>query len=174
MQCFVPFVLGLNIFLFCLCLIIYSLTVAGRAEGELYEDEGEGFAYQKGDYLLTHYEAALVSGELAKNGGEVVVRIAKSEGQRQRPKRTLHVRLLVGDTTQVLFPALLLCPHSRLCGGFSLAYSVLTLRTLIVGFEQVEGECLDGEELRLKVPSAAVINEIVTANHKQETSKLGA
>lgn len=55
-----------------------------------------------------------------------------------------------------------------------MAYSVLTLRTLIVGFEQVEGECLDGEELKLKVPSAAVINEIVTANHKQETSKLGA
>lgn len=108
---FYPFCSQTCIILFCLCLIIYSLTVAGRAEGELYEDEGEGFAYQKGDYLLTHYEAALVSGELARNGGEVVVRIAKSEGQRQRPKRTLHVRLLVGDTTEVLFPALLLCPH---------------------------------------------------------------
>lgn len=59
-------------------------------------------------------------------------------------------------------------------GCFSLAYSVLTLRTFVVGLEQVEGECIDGEELKLKVPSAAVINEIVTANHKQETSKLGA
>lgn len=78
------------------------MAVAGRAKGELYEDEGEGFAYKKGDYLLTHYEAAL---ELTKGGEEVVVRISKSEGQHQRPKRTLCVRLLVGDTTEVLFPA---------------------------------------------------------------------
>lgn len=95
-----------------------SLSVSGRAEGELYEDEGEGFAYKNGDYLLTHYEAELVSGELAKNGGEVVVRIAKTEGQRQRPKRTLHVRLLVGDTTQVLFPHYSCLHYSILFVGF--------------------------------------------------------
>ena len=155
-----------------------SLSVSGRAEGELYEDEGEGFAYKNGEYLLTYYEAELVSGELAKNGGEVVVRIAKSEGQRQRPKRTLHVRLLVGDTTQVLFPHYSCVHYSCRWLTYFLWFFVglqpLTLRTLIDRFEQVEGECFDGEELRLKVPSAAVINEIVTANHKQETSKLGA
>lgn len=44
---------------------------------------------------------------------------------------------------------------------------------LVVEFEQVEGECLDGEELRLKVPSAAEINKTVTANHMQETRNIG-
>jgi len=67
----------------------------------LYEDDGDGFGYKNGDYLITHYEAEKIWAPSAKDG-EVVIRIASIEGHRERPKRTLHVRLLVGENVQVL------------------------------------------------------------------------
>lgn len=71
----------------------------GKAEGVIYEDDADGFGYESGNYLLTTYEAQQSPSE---NGGEVVVRIARSEGDWTRPDRKLHVRLLLGHTTQVL------------------------------------------------------------------------
>lgn len=78
-------------------LTFFALVIPGRASGDLYEDDGDGFGFQTGEYLLTHYEA-----ERAQDG-EVIVRVASSEGKRARPKRTLHVRLLIGEIVQVLF-----------------------------------------------------------------------
>ncbi|PTY08891.1 alpha-glucosidase [Opitutaceae bacterium EW11] len=52
----------------------------GRASGDLYEDDGDGFSYQKGNYLLTTYQAE------TKNG-QVVVTVKSTEGQRPRPVR---------------------------------------------------------------------------------------
>lgn len=75
--------------------------MTGRAEGVLYEDAADGFDYKHGQYLLTHYEAKLLPSINGMKGGEVVVRIAKSEGDWQRPKRTAHVRLLIGDNAEV-------------------------------------------------------------------------
>lgn len=77
------------------------LLPSGKASGELYEDDGDGFAYQNGDYLITHYEAEKVSNTNANNG-EVLIRVASTEGYRERPKRTLKVRVLVGENVQVL------------------------------------------------------------------------
>jgi hypothetical protein len=81
-------------------LTLYPLCSPGKAVGDLYEDDGDGFGYKNGDYLLTHYEAEKVSSLSAKDG-EVVIRIASVEGHRERPKRTLHVRLLIGQNVQV-------------------------------------------------------------------------
>jgi len=75
--------------------------LSGKATGDLYEDDGDGFGYKNGDYLITHYEAEKISAPGAKDG-VVVIRIASVEGHRERPKRTLHVRLLVGENVQVL------------------------------------------------------------------------
>lgn len=83
-------------------LTLCFLPLPGRASGDLYEDDGDGFGYQSGDYLLTHYEAERVSSSSTKDG-EVVIRIASVEGQRSRPKRTLHVRVLIGEIVQVFF-----------------------------------------------------------------------
>lgn len=80
--------------------LLVALDEQGRATGDLYEDAGDGFGFQTGDYLLTHYEAEKVSSSSAKDG-EVVIRVASSEGNRARPKRTLHVRLLIGEIVQV-------------------------------------------------------------------------
>ena len=80
-----------------LCVVLFS----GKATGDLYEDDGDGFGYRDGDYLHTHYEAEKVSSPGAKDE-EVVIRIVAVEGRRERPKRTLQVRLLIGENVQVL------------------------------------------------------------------------
>jgi alpha-glucosidase len=67
--------------------LVIALDADGRASGQLYEDEGDGFGYQHGDYLLTTYEAARV-------GDDVVVRAAHTEGKRPRPARAVVVQVL--------------------------------------------------------------------------------
>lgn len=74
---------------------LHLLSISGKATGDLYEDEGDGYGYKNGDYLITHYEAEKVDAR------EVVIRIASVQGQRERPRRTLHVRLLIGENVQV-------------------------------------------------------------------------
>ena len=69
--------------------LLISLDVSGRASGCHYEDEGEGFGYLDGDYLLTTYEAVL-------EDGVVAVSVAQEEGHRPRPKRELRVELRTG------------------------------------------------------------------------------
>jgi len=67
--------------------LIVSPDENGRAEGQLYEDAGDGYSYREGDYLLTTYEAT-------RNNGELDVRIAHQDGERPRPIRDLHVEVL--------------------------------------------------------------------------------
>lgn len=62
---------------------------AGKARGVLYEDDGDGYEYTKGGYLLTTYVAELQS-------SVVSIRVSKTEGLWKRPKRCLHVHLLLG------------------------------------------------------------------------------
>ena len=64
--------------------LIVSLDAEGRAEGVLYEDDGEGYGYQAGDYLLTTYSAV-------QSGDRVEVSVASEEGGRERPARTVNV-----------------------------------------------------------------------------------
>ncbi|KAG0578554.1 hypothetical protein KC19_4G032600 [Ceratodon purpureus] len=115
--------------------LLIALNETGKAAGDLYEDDGEGFGYQDGDYLLTHYEAEKVSTPNAKYG-EVVIRVASTEGRRERPKRTLQVRLLIGEDVQV------------------------------------EGECVDGEELRIKLLGDEDVSKSIVSNREAWTADL--
>ncbi|XP_024376323.1 uncharacterized protein [Physcomitrium patens] len=81
--------------------LLVALDDQGKAEGILYEDDADGFSFQDGQYLLTTYEAQQVSIENVRDGSEVVVRVTRSEGKWTRPDRQLHVRLLIGNTTEV-------------------------------------------------------------------------
>lgn len=64
--------------------LIVNLDADGKASGKLYEDEGDGFGYKKGDYLLSTYVAeATATGE--------TIRISKAKGKRSRPARQLIV-----------------------------------------------------------------------------------
>jgi alpha-glucosidase len=110
--------------------LLIALDEAGKASGDLYEDEGDGHGYKNGDYLITHYEAEKVDSH------EVVIRIASVQGQRERPKRTLHVRLLIGENVQV------------------------------------EGECIDGDELRIKLPAEDDIKKLVVSKRDDATTNL--
>ncbi len=44
--------------------LLVSLDARGRARGTLYEDAGDGFAYTRGEYRLTRFEAAVEGGVL--------------------------------------------------------------------------------------------------------------
>ena len=66
----------------------------GKAEGILFEDAGDGYAFTQGDYLLTYYSAELHS-------SVVTVKVFKSEGSWKRPKRNLKVNILLGGGAMV-------------------------------------------------------------------------
>lgn len=62
----------------------------GRAEGYLYEDDGESFDYRGGAYRLTKYVAER-RGEYVHIGRRIV------EGNWKTPRRTITVRVLLDD-----------------------------------------------------------------------------
>jgi hypothetical protein len=72
----------------------HHFLFAGKAEGVLFEDVGDGYEFTRGEYLLTNYVAELHS-------SVVTVRVSKTEGLWKRPKRRLHVQLLLGGGAMV-------------------------------------------------------------------------
>ncbi|KAL3818347.1 hypothetical protein ACJIZ3_004252 [Penstemon smallii] len=70
-------------------LLLVALDEQGKAEGCLFEDDGDGYGYTKGQYLLTTYVAE-------RQSSVVVVKVLKAEGSWKRPNRRLHVKLLLG------------------------------------------------------------------------------
>ncbi|XP_021288347.1 uncharacterized protein LOC110419565 isoform X2 [Herrania umbratica] len=70
--------------------LILALDEHGKAEGVLFEDDGDGYGFTKGEYLLTHYVAELKS-------SVITVRISETKGVWKRPNRRIHVQLLIGE-----------------------------------------------------------------------------
>ncbi|MBA0711122.1 hypothetical protein Golax_010344, partial [Gossypium laxum] len=70
--------------------LIVALDEHGKAKGSLFEDDGDGYGFTEGEYLLTHYVAELES-------SVVTVKVSKTEGLWKRPNRRLHVQLLIGE-----------------------------------------------------------------------------
>ncbi|RDX82859.1 hypothetical protein CR513_36299, partial [Mucuna pruriens] len=69
--------------------LLVALDEFGKAEGVLFEDDGDGYEFTEGNYLLTYYVAELKS-------SVVTVCVHKTEGSWERPKRCLHIQLLLG------------------------------------------------------------------------------
>ncbi|XP_047328761.1 alpha-glucosidase 2-like [Impatiens glandulifera] len=74
--------------------LLVALDEDGKATGVIFEDEGDGYEFKSGGYLLTTYVAERVS-------SVVTVRISDSEGLLKRPKRRLHVQLLLGKCAKL-------------------------------------------------------------------------
>ncbi|GJT89620.1 heteroglycan glucosidase 1 [Tanacetum coccineum] len=74
--------------------LLVALDGNGKAEGVLFEDDGDGYGYMNGDYLLTTYVAELRS-------SVITVSISKTEGLWKRPNRRLHVHILLGEGAMV-------------------------------------------------------------------------
>ncbi len=72
--------------------LVVTLDEKGEARGTMYEDDGDGYDYLQGDFLLTHYVAK-------REGDRVVVTVEKAEGQRARPQRGVVVRVTTGTGT---------------------------------------------------------------------------
>ncbi|KAL0856971.1 hypothetical protein Bca101_062125 [Brassica carinata] len=69
--------------------LLVSLDENGKAVGLLFEDDGDGYGYKEGSYLITHYVAE-------RQSSIVTVKIFKTEGEWERPKRRIHIQLLLG------------------------------------------------------------------------------
>ncbi|CAM8883103.1 unnamed protein product [Rhodiola kirilowii] len=74
--------------------LLVALDAQGKATGLLYEDDGDGYKYMKGEYLMTKYSAELKS-------SVVTIKVSKAEGSRERPKRRVNVQLLLGKGAMV-------------------------------------------------------------------------
>ncbi|KAL0407971.1 UNVERIFIED_CONTAM: Alpha-glucosidase 2 [Sesamum radiatum] len=74
--------------------LLVALNENGKAEGVLFEDDGDGYEYSKGGYLLTTYVAE-------KQSSVVTVKVLKTEGSWKRPNRWLHVQLLLGKGAKI-------------------------------------------------------------------------
>jgi len=69
--------------------LLVCLDELGKARGVLYEDAGDGYGYQHGQYLLTTYCAE-------KQGNKVTVKIAAEEGNMKRPQRAANIEIITG------------------------------------------------------------------------------
>lgn len=67
--------------------LLVALDDQGSAVGTLYEDAGDGYGYQKGQYLRSTYRAVT-------EGSRVKVSLAEKEGAFPRPPRELRVMIL--------------------------------------------------------------------------------
>tara|TARA_R110002096_G_scaffold173781_9_gene348879 strand:+ start:52293 stop:54425 length:2133 start_codon:yes stop_codon:yes gene_type:complete len=67
--------------------LIVHLDANGEAFGTLYEDEGEGFGYMMGEYLVTHFKAT-------NKNGKVTVDVVSQDGKLEMPGRKIHVSVV--------------------------------------------------------------------------------
>jgi hypothetical protein len=74
--------------------LIIALDENGKAEGVLFEDDGDGYEFLQGNYLLTYYVAELHS-------SVVTVKVARTEGSWKRPNRNLKINILLGGGAMV-------------------------------------------------------------------------
>ncbi|XP_021768357.1 uncharacterized protein LOC110732689 isoform X1 [Chenopodium quinoa] len=74
--------------------LLVALDENGKAEGVLFEDDGDGYEFTRGNYLLTYYTAELHS-------SVVTIKVSKTEGSWKRPKRRLCVQLLLGGGAMI-------------------------------------------------------------------------
>ncbi|VAH18662.1 unnamed protein product [Triticum turgidum subsp. durum] len=74
--------------------LIVSLDENGKAEGVLFEDAGDGYGFTQGNYLLTYYVAQVHS-------SVVSVKVLKTEGSWNRPKRNLNISILLGGGAMI-------------------------------------------------------------------------
>ncbi|XP_058086523.1 uncharacterized protein LOC131233753 [Magnolia sinica] len=75
--------------------LFVALDEYGKGEGVLFEDEGDGYEFNQGGYLLTYYVAEVQS-------SVVTVKVSKTEGSWKRPTRGLHVHLLIGGGAKLV------------------------------------------------------------------------
>lgn len=67
--------------------LLICLNEKGEAQGTVYEDAGDGFAYRDGAYALIHYAAA-------QAGGVTVIRQDRVEGKMRLPVRDINVEVM--------------------------------------------------------------------------------
>ncbi|KAK4747953.1 hypothetical protein SAY87_014539 [Trapa incisa] len=109
--------------------LLVALDEDGKATGFLFEDDGDGYGFKKGEFLYTQYSAE-------SEYSVVTVRVSKEDGLWNRPKRCLHVKLLLG------------------------------------GGAMVDAWGIDGEVIKIDIPSIEKVMELVSESEKKHKSRL--
>jgi alpha-glucosidase len=68
--------------------LLVCLDDKGEAFGNLYEDAGDGFEYDRGDYALTWYRAR-------REGESIVVKMERRQGKREISDREIEVQVVM-------------------------------------------------------------------------------
>ena len=131
----------------------------GKAEGILFEDAGDGYAFTQGDYLLTYYSAELHS-------SVVTVKVFKSEGSWRRPKRNLKINILLGGGAMVcLLPFILFLSLKK--------QNIFIIITKQLVFIQVSADGVDGGEIHLTMHSESQVSSLVATSELEHKKRLG-
>lgn len=69
--------------------LLVCLDELGKAKGVLYEDAGDGYGYENGEYLLTTYCAE-------KHRDRVIIRMNDEEGELKRPDGVVNIEIITG------------------------------------------------------------------------------
>ena len=72
--------------------LILSLDDKGKAKGQLYEDSGEGYGFQKGEFSVSEFSAE-------KKGEKLVVNIKAIEGKPRTAKRWYKIQVITDKQT---------------------------------------------------------------------------
>jgi alpha-glucosidase (family GH31 glycosyl hydrolase) len=73
--------------------LVVSLDAEGRAEGLLYEDDGDGYGYEKGEYRLTRFVAQ-------QDGDNVQIQTETVGGSWPERERRLTIRVLKNEASR--------------------------------------------------------------------------
>lgn len=134
-----------------------SIHLSGKAVGLLFEDDGDGYGYTEGRYLITHYIAE-------RQSSVVTVKILKTEGEWERPKRRIHVQLLLGGGAMVLF-------FHRLKKYLGECISSKDLN--ISNVEQLDAWGMDGETIQIKMPSESEVSALISTSNERFALHMG-
>lgn len=132
------------------------MSLSGKAKGLLFEDDGDGYGYTKGSFLVTHYIAE-------RHSSTVTVKISKIEGDWQRPKRRVHVQLLLGGGAMVLL--FLLLKNSSV--------TISSNHLILDNVEQLDAWGMDGEVIQIKVPSENEVSELISTSNERFKLHMG-
>ena len=134
-----------------------SIHLSGKAVGLLFEDDGDGYGYTEGRYLITHYIAE-------RQSSVVTVKILITEGEWERPKRRIHVQLLLGGGAMVLFFHWLK----------KYLWECISSKDLnISNVEQLDAWGMDGETIQIKMPSESEVSALISTSNERFALHMG-
>ncbi|KAL7187910.1 hypothetical protein ACSBR1_037870 [Camellia fascicularis] len=126
----------------------WIMMIAGKAKGVLFEDDGDGYEFTGGGYLLTTYVAELES-------SVVTMRISETEGLWKRSNVVYTYNYYLVDVQCIG------CVH------------FICVSEIPCFLNQLDAWGIDGEVLQIMMPSKDEVSNLVSMSEKQYKIRMG-